>query len=172
MNDTSMTARSARRVEWLERAGVGALADLDARVVAQPLRELPVASVDGHDFTRATLKQAVGEAPGRRPDIEAAQPVHLDARAVERVRQLLATPADEGRRLTHLDGRAVGDRLGGTRGDRPVDAHIARHHERTRALRRGREPAFDEQYVEAWASARASGAGDGHLQPRITRNRA
>ena len=151
------------RVEGLERARVRALAHLDARVVAQLLRELPVARVDGHDLARAALEQAVGESAGRRADVEAAQPAHVDAGAVEGVRELLAAAAHERRRLAHLDGRTLGDRLRGPRRDRAIDAHVARHHERAGALTRGREATLDECNVEARARARASGWGGGHV---------
>ena len=74
MNDRSATTRSAGVAEVAGRqvADVGALADLDAGVGAQPLVQLAVADVDGHHRGRAPLEEAVGEPAGRRAEVEGA----------------------------------------------------------------------------------------------------
>ena len=61
-----------RKLARLQVARVAALEHGDALVVANPPVELAVADVDGHDLGGTRLQQAVGEAPGRRADVEAA----------------------------------------------------------------------------------------------------
>ena len=63
--------------------------------------ELPVADVERNDARRASLQQAVGEAAGRRSDVEAERSFDADPERVERVRELLTAPRDEGRRRLH-----------------------------------------------------------------------
>ena len=66
MNDRSATTTSAGapRSPGARSRTFGALADLDPRVGPQPLVELAVADVDGHDRGRPALEQAVGEPAG------------------------------------------------------------------------------------------------------------
>ena len=75
MNDTSMTTRSDARADVGQRfaseiARVGALDHRHARVLPQLPVQLPVADVQGDDVARAALQQHVGEAAGRRADVE------------------------------------------------------------------------------------------------------
>ena len=82
MNDRSATSTSAGGAEVAGRqvAHVRALAHLHPRVGAQPLVELAVADVDGHDRGRAPLQEAVGEPAGRRAEVERPAAGDVDAR--------------------------------------------------------------------------------------------
>ena len=57
-----------------QRPRVDALAHDDARIVAQPPIELPVADVERDDARRAALEQHVGEAPVEAPMSSARRP--------------------------------------------------------------------------------------------------
>ena len=73
MNDTSMVTMSTGpgRCARPQVARVHALDDEHARIVAQPPVELAVSHVERDDVPGATLQQHVGEAAGRRADVEA-----------------------------------------------------------------------------------------------------
>src|SRR5581483_12155740 len=71
----------------------------DPGIVTQALIELAPADVDGHDPGRDPLKQAVGEASGRRPDVDGDPAGEVDGEVTEGGVQLLAAPADEPRTL-------------------------------------------------------------------------
>ena len=64
----------------IEVADVLALEHDDARVLAERPRELAVADVDRVDPRRAAAQQHVGEAAGRRADVERGHPGRIDAR--------------------------------------------------------------------------------------------
>ena len=75
MNETSMVTSSKRRQPSGRSSGVSvprvdAFEDDDARVAAQPPVELAVADVERDDACGAALQQDVGEAAGRRADVE------------------------------------------------------------------------------------------------------
>ena len=61
-----------------EVAGVEFLADDDARIAADFPVELRVAHIDGADFGRAVLEQAIGETAGARADVEAGRAGRID----------------------------------------------------------------------------------------------
>ena len=96
MNATSIVTSvtvcgtSSRR----QRARVDAFAHDDARVGAQPPIELAVADVERDDAGGAAPQQHVGEAAGRRADVERAASLRVDRERVERVRELDAAAAD------------------------------------------------------------------------------
>jgi hypothetical protein len=54
-----------------EEASVGALAQGDTRIVAELLRDLAVAGIDGEDGGGSALEHAVGEATGGGSDVDA-----------------------------------------------------------------------------------------------------
>ena len=80
-----------RHVVGGQRARVDAFADDDARIGAQPPVELAAADVERDDAGGAALQQDVGEAAGRRADVERAAPVRIDART-RRARAASLTP--------------------------------------------------------------------------------
>ena len=122
---------------------VGALEDVDPRVVPQAGVELAVADVDGDHLRRAPLQEAVGEAPGRGPGVEGAARRGRRARTVERGVELLAAPADEaGRRAQEPTGSPGGDQVGRLARDRPADGHeVARRWPPARRCGSGPGPA-------------------------------
>ncbi len=87
-------------------AGVDVLAHDHARVGAQAPVELSVADVERDDLPRAALQQHVGEAAGRRADVERERAGDLDAERVERVREF-QPPATDVRMIRHAQ-RDVG----------------------------------------------------------------
>ena len=73
MKETS-TARkeiAGWQIAGVEKAGVGALHEGDARIVPQGLGDLAVAGVDGEDARGAVLEHAIGESAGGGADVEA-----------------------------------------------------------------------------------------------------
>ena len=87
----------------------------------------------------AALEQDVGEAAGRRADVERPPAGHRDAERVERVRELDAAAPDvrmvrreRARRARRSDGGA------GLRDDLAVDGHLSGEDQRARPLARGR----------------------------------
>src|SRR5215210_752466 len=124
--------------------GVDALEHRHARVLAQPRVQLAVPDVEGDHPRRPSLEQDVGEAAGRRADVECVNAGDVDPERVERVRQLVAGARDVRRRPLHLERRILRDLL--ARLGMPRDE--ARHHERLRLRARLGEAALDEQDVE------------------------
>ena len=151
MNATSIVTRSGAygTSSFDSAARVHAFADEDARIGAKPPIELAVADVERDDRRGAALQQHVGEAAGRRADVERAPAGGVDAEGVERAGELDAAAADVGMiRRDELDARVGGDRGAGLRDDLAVDRHLAGENQRPRALARGREAAIDEGDVE------------------------
>ena len=106
--------------------------------------ELAVAHVDRHDPRRAPLEQAVGEAAGRRAEVEAVEAGHVEAHGVERVGELLPAAGDEARRRLDRQLRVLVDLRAGLR----VAGHEPGEDERLRLRAALGEPALDEQDVE------------------------
>ncbi len=77
-----------------EEAGVGALAEIDAGIVAELLGDLAVAGVDGEDGLGAVREHAVGEAAGGGSDVDAGEVREVDAPVLERMFELEGTAAD------------------------------------------------------------------------------
>ena len=91
------------RVEGREVADVGALHDDDAGVAAEGGGELAVADVDGVDAGRAAPAQAVAEAAGARPDVEADAAGDVDRPGVEGGGELLTAARDVGGGGAHAE---------------------------------------------------------------------
>ena len=107
--------------------------------------ELAVADVDRDDARRTGLEQAVREPARRGADVGAVAARDVDGERVERVLQLLAAARDEARRPLDVELGVLGDLLARlvVAGDEPGE------HERLRLRARLREPALDEEHVEA-----------------------
>ena len=73
--------RPRLEVRGVQVAGVGLLPIDDAGVGAQGGVELPVPHVHGVDLRRAALEQAVGEAAGRRPEVQGRAAAGVDLKA-------------------------------------------------------------------------------------------
>ena len=134
-------------------------------VVAQRPRELAAADVDRDHVRRAAPQQAVGEAAGRRADVDRAPARDVDAERVERARELRAAARHEllARRLGGDDdrlGRVDLARRGGRR---------ARRSPRPGRRRSRRPPASGSARARAararrrGVGARSAGSLDGRL---------
>ena len=152
MNETSTTASSTGSAEHArpERPGVRPLERHHPLVAPKPIGELAPTDVDGIDPRGAALEQDVGEAAGRRADVERDQSGRVERERVERGDQLVAAARDV--RLRAVDGEL----------DRRVDeiARLAVTSARNRRRRRAR----GRRGASAWARARDSAS------PRSTRS--
>ncbi len=144
-DERDVTDHQLRR-EWklAELASVHALEHDHARVVAQFLRQLPVADIERDHPTHTALEQAVREAARGGADIEAIHPGRIDAEHVERMCELLAATRDEGRLGYELYLGVLGHLLPGFF----VAAHATGHDERLGLGPRLGQSALDEQDVE------------------------
>ena len=112
----------------------------DARVLAQPPVQLPVADVERDDASGAALQHDVGEAAGGGADVEALATLDGDLKGVQCVSELQSAAADVG--VIGRDERDVGGVVHGRArlGDRlPVHRHLAGEDQRPRPFSRGRQ---------------------------------
>ncbi len=79
-----------------EEAGIGALDELNARVVAKLHGDLTEAGVDGGDVGRAALQETVGEAAGGGADVEAGAVGDFDLPVIECSLKFETAAADVG----------------------------------------------------------------------------
>jgi len=131
-----------------EEAGVGALAEGDAGVVAELLGDLTVAGVDGEDGLRAVLQHAVGEASGGGSDVDAGEAGEGDGPVGEGVLEFEAAAADVlevGAEETDLGGG--GDGGAGLVDALLVDEDAAGEDEGLGAFAGGGVSLIDEQLV-------------------------
>ena len=77
-----------------QEAGVGALAERDAGIVAEFLGDLAVAGVDSEDRLCAALQHTVGEASGGGSDVDASEAGEIDGPVGEGVFEFEAAAAD------------------------------------------------------------------------------
>ena len=106
-------------------ARVRALEHDDARVGAQLRVELAVADVDRVHARGAALQQAVGEAAGRRADVEADAARGIEPERVERARELLAAARHVAPRCRAARAAAsAGTSVPGLSTARVVDEHL------------------------------------------------
>jgi len=133
-----------------EEAGVGALAEGDARVVAEFLSDLAVAGVYCEDGLCAALEHAVGEAAGGSSDVEAWEAGESDGPVGEGVLQFEAAAADVPEvGAEETDGCRGGDGGAGFVDALVVDEDAAGEDEGLGPLTRGSVAAVDEELVEA-----------------------
>jgi len=92
-----------------QRAGVQALMDDDARVLAQFPSELTMTDINGVNPARAALQQHVGKPAGRSADIQCGPTRYLDAKMIERMNELNAAARDP-RVIAALDRQCNIDR--------------------------------------------------------------
>jgi hypothetical protein len=106
---------AVRREEFAggEETGVGALAEADAGVGSELLRDLAVAGVDGEDGGGSGLEHAIGEAAGGGADVDAGEVGEVEVPVGEGVLELEAAATDvfeigaeETDNGVRLDGRA------------------------------------------------------------------
>ncbi len=131
-------------------ARIGALQHDHARVVAQRPGKLAVTDIDRVDPRGAVLEQDVGEAAGRRPDVDRDRPGRVDGEMRQRVRELDAAARNPGVvEPADFERDVVADRMAGL-----VEAAIARpdaagEDERLRARARFDEPARNQRGIQA-----------------------
>jgi hypothetical protein len=140
----------AREIGRSEVARIEALDDDDACVVSQLPVQLTMANVERYHSGSAALKQYIGEAAGRGADVEALPSRQIDAERLERVRQLETASARVrmiGRE--ERDCRLIVDCGARLRRRAIVDGNLSGQDERARPLARGRQPAFDDELIQA-----------------------
>ncbi len=143
MNETSQVDEVGGERELGQLTGIRALEHGHARIVAQPLVELPAPDVERDHACSAALEQDVRKAAGRSADVERVPPGRVDAELVEGVRELVAAARHEPRRLLDDELRRFVHLLAGLL----VAVNEARHHERLRLRAAVGEPALDEEYI-------------------------
>ena len=105
-------------------AGVDALVQHHARVVAQLPGELATADIDRMDARRPAMQQHVGEPAGGGPDVEADAPGRREREMIERMGELDAAAGDPGVVLAaHVERR-----VGRQRFPRLRNSPLAREH--------------------------------------------
>ena len=122
--------------------------------VRQALCQADNMIVDGDDRRRPFLQQAVGEAAGRRADIDAAHAGGVDAELFERAEHLLAATAHESWRWRQdFDRIARSDHRRRLVCDGTVDRHLAVGDPSLGLLAAGRQVAADEFRIESFPSS-------------------
>ena len=173
MNETSIDREVDRLRQGCgrQRPAVGPLHADDAAVAAEHLGKLSTAHVESVDAACAALQQDIGEATGRRADVERDLTGRVDPERFERGGQLEAAAADVRHRLLDDDGDGVVDLVAGLAipagGVAIPDADLAGQDERLGARPRIRQPAIDQQLVEA-DLGHAGSRGTGHARYRGT----
>jgi len=133
-----------------EEAGVGALEEGDAGVVAELLGDLAVAGVYGEDRLCAVLQHAVGEASGGGSDVDAGEAGERDGPVGEGVLEFEAAAADVFEvGAQEADGSGGGDGGAGLVDALLVDEDTAGEDESLGALTGGSVALVDEELVEA-----------------------
>jgi hypothetical protein len=134
-----------------EEAGVGALAQDDAGIVAEFLGDLAVAGVDGKDGRGAMLQHAVGEAAGGGADVDAGNAGERDGPVGEGVLEFEAAAAD----VLEIGAEEADGCVGGDRGAGLVDTLFVNEDatgedEGLGTFARGGVTAIDEELIEAY----------------------
>ena len=137
------------RATGLKQAGVGALHQADARVVAQLHGDLAEAGIDGGHMRGAVLQQAIGKSAGRGADIEAGAACNRDLPVIERRRELEPAAAHVGLVLAQqANGSIFRDRRARLVNLLLPHQNPAGKDERPGAFAAGSETPLDEQQVE------------------------
>ncbi len=132
-----------------EEAGVGALAEGDAGIVAEFLGDLAIAGVDGKDGSCAALEHAIGEAAGGGADVDAAEAGEIDGPVGEGVLEFEAAAADVLEvGAEEADGGCGGDGGAGLVDALFVDENAAGEDEGLSAFAGGGVAVVDEKLVE------------------------
>src|SRR5581483_6635531 len=116
--------------------------------------ELAVAHVESDHSPRTALQENVGEAAGRRAEVERVEPGDVEGERVERVRELVARARYVRRRSRDLEWRVLVDLFAGLR----VAGNAAGHDERLRLRTRLGETPLDEQDVNPLLGQRRAGS--------------
>lgn len=102
------------QIAGIEEAGIGALHEDDARIVAERLGDLAITGVDGENTLGAVLQHAVGEAAGGGANVETEAPAQIDVPVSEGSFELESATADVAQiAAEEADGGIGGDRVAG-----------------------------------------------------------
>ena len=133
-----------------EQAGVGALTEGNAGIVAELLGDLAVAGVDRQDGLCAALQHAVGETAGGGTDVDAGETGEVDRPMGESVLEFEAAAADVFEiGAEEADGGVSGDGGAGLVDALLVDEDAAGEDEGLGALAGGGVAVVDQELVEA-----------------------
>lgn len=132
-------------------ARVHPLVHHDARVLTQAPIELTLAHIDRMDAFRAALQQDIGEAAGRRADIDRHLSGDVEPESLERASQFVSATRDIARTGVDHELRILCDRGRGTVRAAAIDADGASEDERLRALTARRKLTLHQELVEAYA---------------------
>jgi hypothetical protein len=133
-----------------EKAGIGAFAEGDARVVAEFLGDLTVSGVDGEDTGGSALEHAVGEAAGGGSDVDAGEASEIDGPVGKGVLEFEAAATDILKvGAEEADGGVGGDGGAGLVDALLVDENAAGEDEGLGSLAGGGMAVVDEEFVEA-----------------------
>ena len=156
MNDRSAVTNEGcvRETFAGQPPGVGALEHGDARVLAQPPVQLPVADVDGDHARGAALQQAVDEAAGGAAQVDRVLAGHVDVQARERRVELVAAARDVAAARGGGERGAVVDLRAGLVDDAAVHGDLPREDGGSRLGAGGEEAAVREQHVQPLAHRR------------------
>ena len=146
-----------------EFAGVDALEDADARVLAEFPGQLAAADVDGRHLGGAVLEEAVGEPAGRGADVEGSEAADLEGEGRQGGLELVAAAADVAVAGDQFDRVLGTDLAAGFVGGVAGDPDLAGEDRALRLLAALAESAVDEQLIESHrggqcARGRCSGA--------------
>jgi uncharacterized protein DUF998 len=127
---------------------ISALVHDDPRILPESPIKLSLPHVDRVNPERAPLQQHVGEAAGRRADVDGNLPGHVEAEGVERSRELVAAPRYVLR--TGVDGEfgIQGDGRRRPVGSAAVDTHRAREDQGLCALAARGELALHQELIK------------------------
>lgn len=133
-----------------EKAGVGALDETDAGIVAELHRDLAEAGIDGGDLSGAALEKAVSESAGGGANVEARASGDVNVPVIERSLKLETAAADVGHVFAEEADRGIGcDGGAGLVNFLFVDKDASSEDEGTGAFATGNEVAIDEQDIDA-----------------------
>ena len=138
-----------RQVAGVKKAGVGALHEGHAGIVAERLGDLAVAGIDGEDAGGAVLEHAVGEAAGGGTGIQTKAAGEVDVPVVKGGFELESAATDVAQiGAEEANGDIVGDGVTRLVGLLFVDEDAAGEDEGLSAFACRDESAFDEKFVQ------------------------
>ena len=120
----------------------------DARILTEAPIELALPHIDRVNAGRAALQEDVGEAAGRRTNVDRDLPGHIEPERVERARQLVAATRHVLRAGVDGDVRILGHRSGRPVGAATIHSHRTREDEGLRALAARRELTLHQELVK------------------------
>ncbi len=138
-----------------EEAGIGALDEADARIIAELHGDLAKAGVDGSDVRGAALEEAVSKAAGGSADVEAGSAGDVDFPVIEGGLKFESAAADVGHVVAEETDGGIGCNGGAGLVDLLlVGEYAASEDEGAGALATLDESALDEEEIDAGFAVR------------------